>query len=73
MAERATRRYGPQEYVRHEGAPLAPSRLAAIWRSLPEEERFSFVLSLDETLADQVIAATVKYAPATTGRKEPNP
>ncbi len=58
------RQYGPEEYQRIEGAPLPPARLAAIWRTLPERERLGFVLSLDEAIADAVIAATVKYAPA---------
>jgi len=58
------RHYGPQEYARVEGAPLPPKRLAEIWASLPETERLGFVLSLDERIADDVIEATVKYAPA---------
>jgi hypothetical protein len=57
------RRYQPEEYQRIEGQPLSPARLAAIQRTLPEQERFSFLLSLEETLADQVLAATVKTAP----------
>ena len=64
------RRYPDAEYQRIEGAPLPPARLAAIWYALPERERLSFVLSLDETIADAVIAATVKYAPAESGREE---
>jgi hypothetical protein len=43
------------ELERFEGAPLDVWRLAAIWRSLPERERFPFVLALDEAIADQVI------------------
>ena len=54
------RLYPASEYTRVEGTPLPPARLAAIWRSLPEHERFGFLLSLDEGLADQVLAATVK-------------
>lgn len=54
------RMYPAAEYDRIEGAPLPPARLAQIWRSLPEAERFNFLLSLDEGLADQVLAATVK-------------
>jgi hypothetical protein len=58
------RRYPEAEYTRTEGSPLPPQRLAAIWRGLPEGERFGFLLSLDETIADQVLAATIKTAPA---------
>ena len=58
-----TRRYPEAEYTRIEGQPLSPARLAAIQRALPEQERFSFLLSLEETLADQVLAATIKTAP----------
>jgi hypothetical protein len=58
------RLYQPSEYTRIEGAPLPPARLAQIWRTLPERERLGFVLSLDETIADAVIAATVKAAEA---------
>jgi hypothetical protein len=54
------RRYTAEEYTRIEGQPLSPARLAAIQRALPEQERFSFLLSLEATLADQVLAATVK-------------
>lgn len=38
--------------------PLPPRRLAAIWRSLDERDRFGFILALEETIADQVIALT---------------
>ena len=58
------RRYGQDEYSRVEGQALPPARLAQIWASLDERERLPFVLSLDEGIADKVIAATVKYAPA---------
>jgi hypothetical protein len=37
---------------------------------LPEHERFSFLLALTEEIADQVLAATVKAAPAQPA-KEP--
>ncbi len=55
-------RYPAAEYERVEGTPLQPSRLAAIWRSLPETDRLGFVHSLTDDLADQVIALTA--APA---------
>lgn len=58
------RRYSDAEYQRVEGRPLEPARLAQIWASLDERERLPFVLSLDEDLADKVLAACVKYAPA---------
>jgi hypothetical protein len=58
------RRYPAAEYTKIEGQPLSPARLAAIQRTLPEQERFGFLLSLEETLADQVLATTVKAAPA---------
>ena len=63
------RRYPEAEYTRLEGAPLPPARLAQIWSTLPERERLPFVLSLDETIADAVIAATVKYAPAEPAKR----
>lgn len=61
------RRYPEAEYTRVEGQPLSTARLAAIWRGLPESERFGFVLSLEPTIADRVIELT---APAQTGGKE---
>lgn len=36
-------------------APMTLAELDAIWRALPEERRFSFVLSLEERIADQLI------------------
>jgi hypothetical protein len=69
------RRYPAAEYERIEGQPLSPIRLAAIWKGLQESERFGFILSLDEQLADEVMAATVKLAaPATVPaeRNRPN-
>jgi hypothetical protein len=47
-----------KDFATIEDRPLRPERLAAIWRELPERERFSFILSLDERLCDQVIALT---------------
>jgi hypothetical protein len=64
------RHYGPEEYRKIEGAPLPPARLAQIWAGLPEAERFPFVLALSEDLADKVLSACMKYAPAQTGREE---
>lgn len=58
------RRYPEAEYQTYEGQPLSPTRLAAIQRSLPDHERFGFLLALTEEIADQVLAATVKAAPA---------
>lgn len=46
--------------------PLSPDRLAAIWRQLPERERFRFILALTEDLADQVINLTYEK-PAQSG------
>lgn len=57
-------RYPEAEYSRVIGAPLPARRLAQIWASLPEVERLAFLHSLDEGLADEVLALTVKYAPA---------
>jgi hypothetical protein len=66
------RRYPAAEYARIEGQPLPPARLAAIWKGLQESERFGFILSLDEAIADEVMAATVKLeTPAQpTGRRD---
>jgi len=52
------RHYSPAEYERIEGAPLSTARLCAIWKQLPESERFAFVCSLEETVANKVIEAT---------------
>jgi len=41
----------PAELARAEGRPLSPRRLLEIQRSLPEEQRFAFLLALDERLA----------------------
>ena len=57
------RRYSEREYQIVVGQALPPSRLAQIWATLPERERLGFIHSLDEELADRVLAATVKYAP----------
>jgi hypothetical protein len=65
------RRYPAAEYTRIEGSPLPPQRLAAIWRGLPEGERFGFVLALDEKLADQVIELTAAPAQSTGERERP--
>lgn len=54
--------YPTREYSKVEGAPLPPRRLAEIWHGLPERERLGFLHSLDETLADHVLAACVKVA-----------
>ncbi len=67
------RQYPAAEYTRTEGQPLPPARLAQIWRGLPEAERFSFLLSLDEGLADQVLAATVKKEQPTNERSRTSP
>jgi hypothetical protein len=64
------RNYPEAEYERTIGQPLSPARLASIWRGLPESERFGFVLSLEEQLADRVIELC--STPAQTGGKEPN-
>lgn len=68
------RQYPAAEYTQTEGQPLPPARLAAIWRSLPEAERFPFLLSLDEELGDQMLAEIAKrearQACRTIGRNE---
>jgi hypothetical protein len=46
------------EYTEVLGGPLPIKRLAQIWASLPERERLDFCHSLDETTADQLLAAT---------------
>ena len=40
--------------------PLTLVELAAIWRALPEKRRFSFVLTLDEAIADKLIEYTAQ-------------
>lgn len=57
------RKYPEAEYQKIDGGPLEPARLAQIWATLPEGERLPFLHSLDETIADNVLAATMKYAP----------
>lgn len=64
MSRDGSRRYPPAEYERTEGAPLEPARLAQIWATLPEVERFPFVLALDEAIADKVITLTAPARPA---------
>lgn len=51
-----------------EDRPLSARRLAAIWRSLPEQERFGFILALTEDLADQVITLTYEQTAGDTGQ-----
>lgn len=51
-----------------EDRPLSPKRLAAIWRGLPERERFGFILALDEELADQVIRLTYEQSAGDAGQ-----
>lgn len=58
----SSRRYSDKEYTRVEGRPLEPARLAAIWRSLDEKERFPFVLALTEAVADKVIELTAQQS-----------
>lgn len=50
------------EYSEVLGGPLPIKRLAQIWASLPERERLGFYHALDEHIADQLMAATVKAA-----------
>ena len=47
-----------------EALPL--HKLVKIWRNLPERDRYGFILSLDEAIADELITATAKAL-----RKEP--
>lgn len=61
--------YPPAEYTRVEGRPLPPRRLVEIWRGLREEERFSFILSLDEAIADKVIDLCELPAPPAESKK----
>jgi hypothetical protein len=51
--------YGAIEFETFTGGPLPIKRLVQIWASLPEGERLSFCHSLDEQVADQLMAATV--------------
>ena len=46
------------ELHRIDSRPLPVHRLAAIWRGLPEGERWPFVLALNETAADELITFT---------------
>jgi len=70
----APRRYQEAEYTRTEGEPLSPERLASIWKGLAESERFGFVLSLDETLADSVIElCKLPATPAESRNPMPQP
>ncbi len=39
-----------KDFATIEDRPLRPERLAAIWRELPERERFSFILGRGERL-----------------------
>lgn len=48
------------ELDRIDDRPLHPRRLAAIWRSLDERERWGFFLALREDLADRVLELTYK-------------
>jgi hypothetical protein len=66
------RHYPPAEYQKCEGAALRPERLAAIWRTLLERERFAFVLSLEETIADRVIELIAAPAQSTGGKELTN-
>ena len=49
-----------REYQTFTGGPLPIKRLVDIWRSLPEHERLGFYHSLEETIADQLMTATVE-------------
>jgi hypothetical protein len=47
-----------EELAQIDDCPLDPKKLAAIWRSLPERDRYRFMLALTEDMADQVIRLT---------------
>lgn len=55
------------ELARIDNAPMPLVRLAQIWRSLDEGERFSFLLCLEEHICENLIKAT---APAQTPGRE---
>jgi hypothetical protein len=55
-----------KDYTTVEATPLHPRRLAAIWRSLPEQDRFPFLLALTEESADTLIALTYDKPAADT-------
>lgn len=55
----ATSESNPKERQSDE-KPLPLHKLVRIWRGLPEGERYGFILSLDEAIADQVITATAQ-------------
>jgi hypothetical protein len=50
---------GTKLYASYEPAPLSTERLAKIWRSLPEEDRYGFFLALREDLADRLLELTM--------------
>jgi hypothetical protein len=50
------------EYSEVMGGPLPIRRLVQIWASLPERDRLGFCHSLDESIADQLMAAAIKEA-----------
>lgn len=51
--------YHRAESERVIGDPLPAWRLAQLWRELPEHERFPFILSLEETIADELFVLTM--------------
>ena len=52
------------------GGPLPIKRLVQIWASLPERERLGFTHSLDERLANQLMAAAVEATPSGASRNQ---
>ncbi len=52
----------PAEFDRIVGKPLAVAKLAAIWRTLPEQDRLGFILELDEEIADKLIVMVYEEA-----------
>jgi hypothetical protein len=46
-------------YADFQPQSMSAKRLAQIWRSLPEAERFGFLLALREDLADRLLELTM--------------
>jgi hypothetical protein len=42
--------------------PLETKKLVRIWRQLPESDRLSFLVALDEKIGDQLLEATMSAA-----------
>ncbi len=53
-----------QDHSIVDDALLTPRQAVQIWRVIPEDLRYRFVLTLPEALADQVVALTAKHTDA---------